>query len=183
VRRRLLDQLQQGIEGGIGELMRLVEDVDLVPALDRLEHDPLADLANVVDSSLRGGVHLDDVQRGSVGDCDARVARLVRRRCRPLGAVQRLGENPRERRLSRPARSSKEVGLPNLAGLDRVAERLHDRLLTDDLVEVLRAVFAVEGGHRDVTPIESEPDRAPSVVSVSEPVQQALARARPTHGT
>jgi hypothetical protein len=36
VRRRLLDQLQERVEGGVRELVRLVEDVDLLTALDRL---------------------------------------------------------------------------------------------------------------------------------------------------
>ena len=39
--------------------MRLVEDVDLVAALGRLEDDSVADLADVVDPALRGGVHLE----------------------------------------------------------------------------------------------------------------------------
>jgi hypothetical protein len=42
--------------------VRLVEDVDLVPALDRLQHHALADLADVVDAALGRGVHLDDVE-------------------------------------------------------------------------------------------------------------------------
>ena len=46
--------------------MRLVEDVDLVAALDRLQDDALADLADVVDPALRGRVHLDHVERGAV---------------------------------------------------------------------------------------------------------------------
>jgi hypothetical protein len=32
--RRLLDQLQERVPGGVRELVRLVEDVDLVPPLD-----------------------------------------------------------------------------------------------------------------------------------------------------
>ena len=63
VGRRLLDQLQQRVPGCVGELVRLVEDVDLEAALDRLEHDALADLADVVDAALRGGIHLDHVER------------------------------------------------------------------------------------------------------------------------
>ena len=71
VGRRLLDELQERLPRGIGELVRLVEDVDLVAALDRLEDDALADLADVVDPALRGGVHLDDVERGAVRDREA----------------------------------------------------------------------------------------------------------------
>ena len=83
VGRRLLDQLQERVPGGVRELVRLVEDVDLVAALGGLEDDAVADLADVVDPALRGGVHLDDVERGAVGDRDAGVADLVRRRRRP----------------------------------------------------------------------------------------------------
>ena len=78
VRRRLLDQLQERVPRGVGELVRLVEDVDLEAALDRLEDDVLADLADVVDPALARGVHLDHVERRPARDRHARVAGLVR---------------------------------------------------------------------------------------------------------
>ena len=77
MRRRLLDQLQQRVPGGVRELVRLVEDVDLVAALDRLQDDAVADLADVVDAALRGRVHLDHVEGGAGGDRDG-----TRGRCR-----------------------------------------------------------------------------------------------------
>ena len=80
VRRRLLDQLQQRVPRGVGELVRLVEDVDLVLPLDRLQHDAVADVADVVDAALRRRVHLDHVERRAGRDRDARVAGAVRRR-------------------------------------------------------------------------------------------------------
>ena len=89
VGRRLLDQLQQRVPGLRGELVRLVDDVDLVAALDRLQHGALADLADVVDAALRGGVHLDHVERAAVRD------RLARR-----------GRRGRSRRSGRPRRSA-----------------------------------------------------------------------------
>ena len=76
VGRRLLDELQQGVEGRVRELVRLVEDVDLVAALDRLQDDVVADLADVVDAALGGGVHLDHVERCAGGDRAAGVALL-----------------------------------------------------------------------------------------------------------
>ncbi len=60
--RRLLDDLQERVPGGIRQLVRLVEDVDLVTPLDRLEHGVVADLADVVDAPLRRRVHLDHVE-------------------------------------------------------------------------------------------------------------------------
>ena len=147
VRRRLLDQLQERVPRGVGELVRLVEDVDLEAALDRLEDDVLADLADVVDPALARGVHLDHVERRAARDRDARVAGLVRRRRRALLAVERLREDARERGLPGAARAGEQVGLAHLVVLDRVAEGPDDGLLADDLVEVLRPVLPVERGH------------------------------------
>ena len=130
--------------------MRLVEDVDLVAALDGLEHDAVADLADVVDPALRGGVHLDHVERAAVRDRDAGVAGLVRRGRRAVLAVQRLREDARQRGLAGAARAGEEIGLAHLPVLDRVLQRPDDRLLAHDLVEVLRAVLAVERGHASI---------------------------------
>ena len=63
-----LDQLQERVEGGRRELVRLVEDVHLVTALDGLEDDVVADLAHVVDAALAGSVHLDHVERRARSD-------------------------------------------------------------------------------------------------------------------
>ena len=53
-----------------------------------------------------------------------------------------------------PRGPGEEVGLPELAELDRVPQRPHDRLLPDHVVEVLRPVLAVERGHRiDLSPV------------------------------
>jgi hypothetical protein len=147
VGRRLLDQLQEGVEGGIGQLVRLVEDVDLVAALDRLEDDPLADLADVVDATLRRCVHLDHVEGGAARDRDTCVAHAVGIRRRALGAVERLGEDAGQRRLTGSARAREEVRLAHLPCRDRVPQGADDGLLAHHFVEVLRAIFAVKRGH------------------------------------
>ena len=80
----------------------------------------------------------------------------------PLRAVQRLGEDARERRLAGAARAREQVGLAHLPCLDRVPQRPDDRLLAHDLVEVLRPVLAVERGHggaADCTPLGEPPGR------------------------
>src|SRR5205814_7594513 len=177
VRWRLLDQLEQCVEGCIGELVRLVEDVDLVPPLDRLQDGVVADVADVVDSALRRGVHLDHVERGAVPDRLADVAGGVGLRRRPLLAVERLGEDPRERRLAGAPRAREQIRLADLAGVDRVLERPHDRLLPDDLVEALRAVLPVERGHRADATARAGCAKtvatigAPAALRVSEPRQ------------
>ena len=147
VRRRLLDQLQQGVPRRVGELMRLVEDVDLRAALDRLQHDAVADVADVVDAALRGGVHLDHVERGAVRDRHAGVAGVVGLRGGAVRAVDSLGEDAGQRGLAGAARAGEQIGLAHLVLLDRVGEGAHDRLLPDDFSERLWAVLPVERGH------------------------------------
>ena len=147
--RGLLDQLEERIPSGVRQLVRLVEDVDLVTPLDGLQHDALPNLADVVDAALGGRIHLDHIERGSVRDRNAHVAGLVRGRCGAPGAdaVQCLREDPRHRRLPRSTRPGEEVGLTHLVVLDRILQRSHDRLLPDDLVEALRTVLPVERAH------------------------------------
>ena len=65
----------------------------------------------------------------------------------PVLAVERLREDARHRGLPGAARAGEEVGLAQLPQLDRVAQRADDRLLADDVVEVLRAVLPVERRH------------------------------------
>src|SRR6478736_3956410 len=92
------------------------------------------------------------------------MARVVRRRGGTVLAVDRLCEDPCERRLAGAARACEEVRLPHLVLLDRVRQRPHDRLLAHDLREGLGAVLAIEGGHgsilADRAALPSAPRRA-----------------------
>src|SRR5690349_11775434 len=78
------------------------------------------------------------------------MARAVGLGGRPFFAVEALSEDARHRCLARAARPGEEIGLPHLAAGDRVLQRPDDRLLADHLVEGLRAVLAVEGGHGSI---------------------------------
>ena len=71
---RLLEGLQEGVEGLLGEHVGLVDDVDLVAAPDRRIADLVAQLADVVDAAVGGGVHLDHVERRRGGDGAAAFA-------------------------------------------------------------------------------------------------------------
>src|SRR5581483_10720795 len=64
------------------------------------------------------------------------------------------------RGLAGAARPGEEVRLAELPVRDRVAQRAHDRLLPDHLVEALRAVLPVERGHWSDSSRESRSGRA-----------------------
>ncbi len=173
LRRRLLERLQERVPCLRREHVRLIEDVDAPATAGRGRGNALAQLADVVDRVVRGGVHLDHVERGGALDREAALALPAGRDGRAVLAVQAGGEDLRERRLAGAARTDEQVGVVHLALRDGVAERADDVVLADDVVEGTRAVTAVErrGGHG--RPSLGEPraggTRAGSVTSTHSP--------------
>ena len=66
-------------------------------------------------------------------------------------AVQRLGDQPRGRGLADPAHPGQQEGMGDAAALDGVAQRLHHRILADQLGKGLRPIFA--GQHAVMQPL------------------------------
>jgi hypothetical protein len=74
VRRRLFQRLEQRVEGGFGDLVRLVENVDLVPVARGGVAGRVAQFANLVDAAVGGRVDLDHVDGVALANLDAGVA-------------------------------------------------------------------------------------------------------------
>ena len=147
VLRRFLDDLQQRVEALRRHHVRLVDDVDLEPALGRAVGRPLAQVTGVVDTAVAGGVDLDDVDRaGSLaGQRNTRIAGAARRRGGPLLAVETARQDAGAGRLAAAARATEQVGVVDASGAQRLHQRLGDVFLADDIGERLRAVATVEG--------------------------------------
>ncbi len=148
VGRRLLERLQQPVEGLLRQHVDLVDDVDLVPEAGGGVGGVLAQAADVVDAGVGGPVDLLDVGPGA--DLRARGAGQARGGSRPLFAVERPGEDPGEGGLADAAGSGEQVGVVDLPRGDGVGEGAGDVPLPDDLVERLRAPLPRERlvGHR-----------------------------------
>ena len=146
VLRRLLDELEQRVEALRRDHVGLVDDVDLVAALDRREERLLPQVARVVDAAVGRRVDLDDVDRPrpAAGQVAAAVALAARVGDRRLLAVERPRQDPGARGLAAPARAAEQVGVVDPVAGQRGAQRLGDVLLPDDLGEGLRPVAAVE---------------------------------------
>ena len=88
---RLLQRLQERVPRGGGQHVRLVKDVHAARAAHRRQRHVLAQLADVVDRVVGGGVHLDHVQRGAVHDrlAGGVVGREVGARARPRRSARR----------------------------------------------------------------------------------------------
>ena len=155
VRRRLLQRLEQRVEGGAGKHVHFVEDVHLVAGGNGRVAHGLVDRAHVLDPVMRGGVHLDNVEVPAFHD---RLAmdpenRHVNRRpgdraVRQL-IVQRAREDARRRSLADAAHAGEHPGLRDAAGLERVRDRAHHGVLADEVGErrwpVLARQHAISG--------------------------------------
>jgi len=147
VRRCLLERLQQCVGGRVGEHVDFVEDVDLpARAGTEPERRALDDVADVVDAAVRRRVELEQIEEPSRGDGDTVLAFTARLAVvAEVQTVQRLGEDPRRRRLPGAARPRQEVGVTDAAVAYGIAHRPRDVLLTDELGKALRPVLAVQG--------------------------------------
>ncbi len=147
VRRRLFESLQEGLKGGRGDRVDLVDDEHL-PAVTRgrVRHD-FDEIARLVHFAVRGAVDLERVQRAALEHLHARRANPARSRRRPVGraAVDRGREEARRRRLADPARPRKEVRVREPVGGNRVRERADDLVLPHDVREPAGPPFAGEG--------------------------------------
>ena len=74
------------------------------------------------------------------------LAGLFTEICVVMPAIQALGEDPGDRRLADPAGPGKEVGVGDPVHPDRVVQRLDDVVLSDHVLEPLRAVAAGDDG-------------------------------------
>src|SRR4051794_31285988 len=113
--------------------MDLVHDVDAIARLARDVVHPLAQLPDVVDTPIRGGVDLHLVERGPGERRAADRADIVGLAILRIEAVERAEEDAREAGLSCSAWPGQQVRVADSATPHRVTERAGDVLLAHDL--------------------------------------------------
>ena len=160
---RLLQRLQQGVEGVLGEHVHFVDDVDLGARHHRAEARVLDDLAHIVDARVGGGVHLDHINVTALDDRLAMGAKLGHVDGGPCdGGVAVTGgqfvvEGARQNAggggLAHPAHAGQQIGLMDAVEVEGVREGPDHGLLADQILEAGRAIFArehpVSGGRLD----------------------------------
>ena len=141
---RLLQRLQQSVEGGVGDLVRFVENVDLEAVARGTIAGGLAQFADFVDAAVGGGVDLDDVDGVSGPNLGAGIADAAWLRNRMVlgAAVQGHGQDARDGGLPDAAVAAEDVAVGGPALLDGVLEGAGNVFLSDDFGELLRTVFA-----------------------------------------
>ena len=147
---RLLDELEQRIEALVRDHVGLVDNEDLVAVTHRREGGALAQVAGIVDATVRGRVDLDHVERAGAagGQLTARFALAARGVRGALRAVQAAREDARRGGLAASARPGEQVRVRHAIRAQRRLERLRHVFLADHLVEGVGAIPAIQScGH------------------------------------
>ena len=142
VRRRLLERLQQRVEGMIRQHVHLVDEVHLVAPARRRVLDVVEQLAGVVDLGARGRIDLDEIDEAALVDLAAGRADAAGIRAHAALAVQGFREDARDGGLADAARAGEQERMMNLAAVEGVGERTQHVLLPHHLREALRPPFS-----------------------------------------
>ena len=143
---RFLKRFQERVEGARRQHVNFVDDVDFVAGRGRAVMDRVDDLADVGDACVRCRVHLDHINVATFHDGGAMFALAAgfgRRAALTIKAntVHALCDDPRRGRLTRPADTRHDKGLRDPPCLERILERAHHRVLTDEVGKGFGAVF------------------------------------------
>ena len=142
--RGLLDGLQEGIECALGEHVDLIDDIDLELGPRRHEVDFAKDRPDVIDTVVGSGVHLNDIEDGTVEDalaCGAFVAGIAVYR---VFAVDCSRKDLGDRGLARSVLSAEKICMREPSADDCLTERSHRSFLSDDVIKCKRSELPVE---------------------------------------
>ena len=124
---RLLQRLQQTVEGLPGEHVDLVDDVDLVTRRNRFVANPFDQFADIVDAGTAGRIHFDHIDMPVLGDRGAMLANAagINRRSavaiRP-DTIEGACDDPRCRGLADAAHAGQYKGVGDAASFDGVGK-------------------------------------------------------------
>ena len=131
--RRLLQNLQQGVEGRGGEHMHLVDNVHTLFQHRRGIHRLLPKGSNIVHTIVAGGIQLGDVQELARINAPAGLALVAGSAVQRVQAVDGLGQDPGTGGFSGTPGAGEKVGVAGAALSHLALKCIGDVLLTDYL--------------------------------------------------
>ena len=141
-RRGLLQSLQQGVEGLGSQHVNFVNDEDFVPVPRGKVAHGLAQLANLIDATVRSRVDLKDIYGIAGSDLPARRALTAGRYCWTLRAIQASSENPRRGGFANSAPAREDISMGHAIAKNGVLQSVRDQVLPHDLIKDLGSIFA-----------------------------------------
>ncbi|CAB3758216.1 hypothetical protein LMG29542_03263 [Paraburkholderia humisilvae] len=152
MRRRLFERFEHCVERVVRQHVHFVDHIDLEARIDRRIHRALEQRGHFVDPAIARRIHFDIVDEAPFVDLPARAAHAARRGGDARLTVERLREDARQRGLADAACSGEQIGVMQAAAVERMRERAHDVLLSDERREIFRPPLACENliGHREI---------------------------------
>ncbi len=146
---RLFEGFEQGVEGGVGNLVGFVEDVDFVAVAGGCVAGGVAEFANLVDAAVGGGVDLDDVDGVALADFDAAISQTpaglaggALRGADFVAAVQGHGDDAGDGGFADAAVPREDVAVRDAVLGEGVHQGAGDVVLAGYVGEALRTVFS-----------------------------------------
>src|SRR5580658_476383 len=146
--RWLLQRLEQRVERGVGNLMGFVENVNFEAVARWLVACALAQFADFVDAAIGSGVDFNDINSVSGTNLSTRFADSagLGRRLILRTAIESGGQNSGDGGLADATMAAENVAVGGAALFDGILQGPGNVLLSDDLGEFLRTVFAGQDG-------------------------------------
>jgi hypothetical protein len=124
--------------------MHLIDDIDFVFSLIWFESSLLDEISDIVDSGIGCCIYLDDIEHGSVIECETVCTFMTGIPISEIDTIHPLGKDTRTRRLTRSTRTMKEVCMSHAVVCECIAEDSLDAILSDDRIPIPRTILGVE---------------------------------------
>jgi len=145
MRRRLFQGLQQGVEGGIGNLVGLIENVNLLAVASRTIAGCIPQLADFVNATIGGGINFNDVHSAAGAYFRAGVAFAAGLSLGAIffsaAAVQAHGQDAGNSRLPDATMSAEDIAVGDALLFDGIFEGARNVLLPDHIGKCLRTIL------------------------------------------
>ena len=139
--RRLLQGLQQGVEGGRGEHVDFVDDVDFVGRGRGHVGDIFPQVPDLVHTVVGGSVDFKDIRAMALDDIGTDFTRVAGAGCGTAFAVQGLGQDSGNGGLPCSPGAGEKDGMGHTFGLNGIHKGRGNMALADDIVKGLGSIF------------------------------------------
>ena len=130
--------------------MGLIENEDFVAITRRRENSAFAKIPGIIDAVVARGINFHDVEGTATvprkfNATGADAAGSIRW---AFGTIQAPGKNPCRGCFPTPPGATKQIGVINPVGRERMTERIRDMCLSNELSKGLRTVSTIQSsGH------------------------------------
>jgi hypothetical protein len=142
--RWFLKGFEQGIGGTAAQHMDLVYYIDLIAGLIGGVIDLLAQLPDIVNTGITGGVYLYDIQCPAFIYCQTHLAGVARLTLIVVQAVDSFGKYTGSAGLTRSPGAAEKIGMRCAFAFQGIAQRLSHRFLADNLSKSFWSPFPIK---------------------------------------